>query len=46
MRPPSDEWLAATAAQAESVRRLGVSTGWVGAGRRLTQTGESRSPTC
>jgi hypothetical protein len=39
MRTPSDEWLAATAAEAEPVRWLRAFTGWVGAGRKLTQTG-------
>jgi len=39
MRTPSDEWLAATAAEAEPVRQLRAFAGWVGAGRKLTQTG-------
>ena len=39
MRTPSDAWLAATAAQAEPLRRMVAFTGWVGAGRKLTQTG-------
>jgi hypothetical protein len=39
MRTSSDEWLAATAAEAEPVRRLRAFTRWVGAGRKLTQTG-------
>jgi hypothetical protein len=39
LRIPSDEWLAATAAEAAPVRRLRAFTGWVGAGRKLTQTG-------
>jgi hypothetical protein len=39
MRTSSDEWLAATAAEAEPVRRLRALTRWVGAGRKLTQTG-------
>jgi hypothetical protein len=39
MRTPSDERLAATAAEAEPVRRLRAFTRWVGAGRKLTQTG-------
>ena len=39
MRTPSDEWLVATAAQMEPLRWLRTLPGWVGAGRRLTQTG-------
>jgi len=39
VRTPSDAWLAATAAQAEPLRRMVAFTGWVGAGRKLTQTG-------
>jgi hypothetical protein len=39
MRTPSDEWLAATAAEAEPVRQLRAFTNWVGAGRKLAQTG-------
>jgi hypothetical protein len=39
MQTPSNEQLAATAAEAEPVRRLRTFTRWVGAGRKLTQTG-------
>src|SRR6266536_5501304 len=39
MRTPSDEVLTATAAAAEPLRRLRAFTEWVGAGRKLTQTG-------
>jgi hypothetical protein len=39
MRTSSDEWLAAAAAEAEPLRRLRAFTRWVGAGRKLTQTG-------
>jgi Plasmid pRiA4b ORF-3-like protein len=39
MQTPADELLAAAAAEAEPVRRLRAFTGWVGAGRKLTQTG-------
>ena len=39
MRTPSEESLAAIAAVAEPLRRLQAFTGWVGAGRKLTQTG-------
>ncbi|HZD00071.1 MAG TPA: plasmid pRiA4b ORF-3 family protein [Actinomycetes bacterium] len=39
MRTPPEESLAATAAQAEPLRRLQAFTNWVGAGRKLTQTG-------
>src|SRR5262245_9796515 len=39
MRTPSEESLAATAAQAQPLRQLQAFTSWVGAGRRLTQTG-------
>src|SRR6266511_1591735 len=39
MRTPSEESLAAAAAEAEPLRRLQAFTRWVGAGRKLTQTG-------
>jgi Plasmid pRiA4b ORF-3-like protein len=39
MRTPSEESLAATAAEAEPLRRLQAFTDWVGPGRKLTQTG-------
>jgi hypothetical protein len=39
MQTPSEESLAATAAEAEPLRRLQAFTSWVGAGRKLTQTG-------
>ena len=39
MRTPSEESLAALATAAEPLRRLQAFTGWVGAGRKLTQTG-------
>ncbi len=39
MRTPSDEVPTATAAAAEPLRRLRAFTEWVGAGRKLTQTG-------
>jgi hypothetical protein len=39
MRTPSEESLAATAAEAEPLRRLRAFTSWVGPGRKLTQTG-------
>jgi hypothetical protein len=39
MKKPTDEALAAMAADAEPLRRLQVFTAWVGAGRKLTQTG-------
>jgi hypothetical protein len=39
MKSPNDEALAAMAADAEPLRRLQVFTAWVGAGRKLTQTG-------
>ena len=39
MKTPNDEALAAMAADAEPLRRLQVFTAWVGAGRKLTQTG-------
>jgi len=39
MLTPPDKSLAATAAAAEPVRWLRAFTGWVGAGRKLTQTG-------
>jgi hypothetical protein len=39
MQAPSSEQLAATAAQAEPLRRLQAFARWVGAGRKLTQTG-------
>ena len=39
MQTPPDERLAATAAEAEPLRRLRTFTGWAGTGRKLTQTG-------
>jgi hypothetical protein len=39
MQAPSEESLAAAAAEAEPLRRLQAFTRWVGAGRSLTQTG-------
>jgi hypothetical protein len=39
MRRPSEESLAATAAEAQPLRRLQAFARWVGAGRKLTQTG-------
>ena len=39
MQAPSEESLTAAAAQAQPLRRLQAFTQWVGAGRRLTQTG-------
>jgi len=39
MQTPSEESLAATAAEAEPLRRLQAFARWVGAGRKLTQTG-------
>jgi hypothetical protein len=39
MQAPSSEQLAATAAQAQPLRRLQAFTRWVGAWRKLTQTG-------
>jgi hypothetical protein len=39
MRTPSEASLAAAAAEAEPLRRLQAFTEWVGAGRKLTQTG-------
>jgi Plasmid pRiA4b ORF-3-like protein len=39
MTPPSDEVLAAVAAATKPLRQVGVFTEWVGAGRKLTQTG-------
>ncbi len=39
MQTPSEESLAATAAEAEPLRRLQAFASWVGAGRKLTQTG-------
>jgi hypothetical protein len=39
MRTPSAAALATTAAAARPLRRLQAFTRWVGAGRKLTQTG-------
>ena len=39
MRMRPDERLTAAAAEAEPVRQLRALTGWVGSGRKLTQTG-------
>jgi len=42
MQTPSEESLAATAAEAEPLRRLQAFARWVGAGRKLTQTGRKK----
>jgi hypothetical protein len=39
MRTPADDRLTVAAAESELVRRVRAFTGWVGAGRTLTQTG-------
>jgi hypothetical protein len=44
MQAPSEESLAAAAAEAEPLRRLQAFTRWVGAGRSLTQTGRITLP--
>jgi hypothetical protein len=45
MRTPSEESLAAIAAEAEPLRRLRAFTEWVGPGRKLTQMGRITLPT-